>query len=359
MKKKWIWGIILIVLLLLVFLGIKFIFPKTPTQSIYGAVDQTEKNIFFDEDFLGVARSSYLVYHDRWNAEDLIKNTVAREDGTPYDFIYFSDFEVLNAYRNSEHHDASLVAEAIFSTPIVFYSWDTVVDQLVQQKIVREENDVFYIIDMEKLLNYIIQDKTWKEISVILPGDVNIITPDPFKNALGRDYYELLFCILKEDTIPKMSDEQIITTIKKLSEHSSYRIENKDTLFELYIRAGVNAIPLMVGYEQDMVLLSSRNNSALKQIKEHMRILYPLPTLYHSKYYAPLTDAGREYLNILEQASIQQRIWNQYGLRTTFQTAKYDITKTEIPGISNNIPSVTKRLDHDTKNLLFSSLEEK
>ena len=52
------------------------------------------------------------------------------------------------------------------NTPIVFYSWDTVVDALMNEGIVTLEDGVYYITDPNKLIDYILEDKSWKDIGL-------------------------------------------------------------------------------------------------------------------------------------------------------------------------------------------------
>ena len=52
------------------------------------------------------------------------------------------------------------------NTPIVIYSWKEVVDALVSQNIVTLTDGVYYITDMNKLINFILTGKKWSDIGL-------------------------------------------------------------------------------------------------------------------------------------------------------------------------------------------------
>ena len=79
------------------------------------------------------------------------------------------------------------------NTPIVIYSWGEVVDALINENIVTLTDGVYYITDMEKLLNYILEGKKWSEIGLTkLYGNINIASTDPVTSSPGATYYGLL-----------------------------------------------------------------------------------------------------------------------------------------------------------------------
>ena len=49
----------------------------------------------------------------------------------------------------------------ILNTPIVMYSWKPVVNALMKENIVTKKDNVYYITDMNKLINYILESKKW------------------------------------------------------------------------------------------------------------------------------------------------------------------------------------------------------
>ena len=53
------------------------------------------------------------------------------------------------------------------NTPIVIYSWKAVAEKLITEGIVTVgEDGVYYITDMNKLINYILEEKKWSDIGL-------------------------------------------------------------------------------------------------------------------------------------------------------------------------------------------------
>ena len=101
------------------------------------------------------------------------------------------------------------------NTPIVIYSWGKVVDALMNEKIVsKSEDGVYFITDMNKLINYILESKKWSDIGIPeLYGSINIASTDPVTSSPGATYYGLLLSILCEKDI---NDESLKANLPKL-----------------------------------------------------------------------------------------------------------------------------------------------
>src|ERR1700733_11729858 len=81
------------------------------------------------------------------------------------DFLWPSSQVALEIFRTTQ--PAKLVkSDLIFNSPIVIYSWDTVVSVLVNKGLVKKENDTYYITNMAGLINYIRQGKKWSDIGL-------------------------------------------------------------------------------------------------------------------------------------------------------------------------------------------------
>ena len=55
--------------------------------------------------------------------------------------------------------------ENIFNSPIVLYTYDIVADALMEQGIVEKKSETYYIVDFPKLVDYIQEGKSWKDIA--------------------------------------------------------------------------------------------------------------------------------------------------------------------------------------------------
>ena len=52
------------------------------------------------------------------------------------------------------------------NTTIVMYSWKNVADALIKEEIVTITDGVYYITDINKLINYILEGKKWRDIEL-------------------------------------------------------------------------------------------------------------------------------------------------------------------------------------------------
>ena len=233
----------------------------------------------------------------------------------------------------------------ILNTPIVIYSWDTVVDALINENIVTKTNDVYYITDMNKLIDYILEGKTWKDIGLnMLYGSINIDSTDPVTSSPGATYYGLLLSIMCQGNV---TDENMRENLPKLKEFyikSGYMNNTPADLFEMYLKTGVGGKPMIVDYEKSMIEFANSNPDGWEQVKDRIRILYPTPTIWNSHCIASFNDAGNQYYKVYEDKDIGQIAWSKYGFRTGVTGGNYDVKAINIGGIPQSIDSTVSSL---------------
>lgn len=86
---------------------------------------------------------------------------MVRKDGSKYDLAFFSDQRYYDYFKTTPKADEAsrdyvIDGDLVLNTPIVIYSWAEVTDALIKENIVTVKNDVYYITDMNKLINYIL-----------------------------------------------------------------------------------------------------------------------------------------------------------------------------------------------------------
>ena len=131
-----------------------------------------------------------------------------------YNVLFTSDERFYNYYKlspNKANGEADRYyvkgGSLTLNTPIVIYSWKDVAEALINEKIVTKEDNVYYITDMNKLLDNILNGKTWKEIGLpSIYGKINIYSTDPVTSSPGATYYGLLLSIM---TNGDMSEQNI------------------------------------------------------------------------------------------------------------------------------------------------------
>lgn len=373
-KEVWI-GLGILVILVLIIIGIKFFstngesIMESNLKTVYVATGGGKENFLADEEVNKVMKKKYglNVIYDSWSNGKLIKNPLVREDGTKYDVMFCSDQRFYDYYKlapdTTKGESARYTVQKgglTLNTPIVIYSWDTVVDALIEQKIVTEKDGVYYITDMPKLISYILEGKKWKDIGVdMLYGSINIDSTDPVTSSPGATYYGLLLSIMCDGEI---TDEAVAENLPKLKEFytkSGYMNNTPADLFELYLKTGVGGKPMIVDYEKSVIDFANSNPDGWEQVKDKMRILYPTPTIWNSHCIASFDEAGDEYYEAYEDKEIQQIAWSKYGFRTGVTGGNYDVTQVNVKGIPQSIISTVSSLKMNVYEQLISYLGNK
>lgn len=365
-------AIILIVLILIVCVvaAIKtFTTGSDNTVKVYGAVGGGKENLLADEDFNNILKDKYgiTVINDSWSNGKLVKNSVLRTDGSHYDFIFFSDQRFYDYYKTSANkangeadRETVLNGSLTLNTPIVIYSWDTVVDALMNENIVTEKDGVYYITDMDKLLNYILEGKTWKDIGIdSLYGSINIASTDPVSSSPGATYYGLLLSIMCGGEVTENNIEQNLPKLKEFYEKSGYMNNTPADLFDMYLKTGVGAKPMIVDYEKSIIDFANSNPDGYAQVKDKMRILYPVPTIWNSHCIATLTENGNKYYEAFNDKDIQQLAWSKYGFRTGVTGGNYDVTSVGVSGVPQTIDTTVSGLRMNIYTRLIEYLSQK
>lgn len=373
-KEVWI-GLGILVILVLIIIGIKFFSTngesiiESNLKTVYVATGGGKENFLADEEVNKIMKKKYglNVIYDSWSNGKLIKNPLVREDGTKYDVMFCSDQRFYDYYKLAPDTTKGEAARytvqkggLTLNTPIVIYSWDTVVDALIEQKIVTEKDGVYYITDMPKLISYILEGKKWKDIGVdMLYGSINIDSTDPVTSSPGATYYGLLLSIMCDGEI---TDEAVAENLPKLKEFytkSGYMNNTPADLFELYLKTGVGGKPMIVDYEKSVIDFANSNPDGWEQVKDKMRILYPTPTIWNSHCIASFDEAGDEYYEAYEDKEMQQIAWSKYGFRTGVTGGNYDVTQVNVKGIPQSIISTVSSLKMNVYEQLISYLGNK
>ena len=358
--------------------------------TVYVATGGGKEDFLADKDVVRILREKYKlnVVFDTWSNGKTITKPLIREavglgnqsiinsmaNGTEYsinsegvskyDALFTSDqrfYDYYKLYPNKENGEADrytvLDGGLTLNTPIVIYSWKDVVDALMNEGIVTENEGIYYITDMDKLMNYILDGKKWSDIGLKnLYGTINIASTDPVTSSPGATYYGLLLSILSGGQV---TDENIDANLPKLKEFyikSGYMNNTPADLFERYLMTGMGGEPMIVDYEKSMIDFANSSPETFESLKDDIRILYPTPTIWNSHCFTVFTENGAELYKALEDKDIQQIAWEKYGFRTGITGGTYDVSKIGI-GVPQKIDSTVTSLKMSTYNKLIEYLK--
>ena len=393
---KTIIGIIIFIVLIFIIILIKYVNDHNEKgfvgslTNVYVATGGGKEDFLADEDVKKILKKKYKlnVTFDTWSNgktitqpliresvglgnEDVIRKmnngetfTIQSSGVSKYDALFTSDQRFYDYYKLQPNKEAGesdrytvLGGGLTLNTPIVIYSWKQIVDALVNENIVKETDGVYYITDMNKLINYILQGKKWSDIGLTgLYGNINIASTDPVSSSPGATYYGLLLSILSESEV---TEENVTNNLPKLKEFyikSGYMNNTPADLFERYLKTGMGGQPMIVDYEKSMIDFANSNPNAFNQVKDDIRVLYPTPTIWNSHCFAIFSENGQKLYDALNDPEIGQIAWEKYGFRTGVTGGTYDVSNIGI-GVPQSITSTVSSLKMNTYNELIEYLK--
>lgn len=400
MKKKQIIGIVVFVLLVVIIVVMKF--TTEPEQNdnddvrglttVYVATGGGKEDFLADKEIQKILKNKYKlnVIFDTWSNgktitspliretiglgnQDIVNRisngetfTIKSEGVTKYDALFTSDQRFYDYYKlqpNKEKGESDrytvLGGGLTLNTPIVIYSWKEVVDVLEKENIVSQKDGVYYITDMSKLMQYILDGKAWKEIGLEeLFGNVNISSTDPVTSSPGATYYGLLLSILCGGQVLDDNVNENLPKLKEFYIKSGYMNNTPADLFQNYLMTGMGGRQMIVDYEKSMIDFANSNPSGFAQVKDQIRILYPAPTIWNSHCLAYFTEGGKKLYEAFEDPEIGQIAWSKYGFRTGVTGGNDDVSSIGI-GVPQTISSTVTSLKMDIYNKLIGYLGNK
>ena len=396
MNKKQIVGVLVFIVLVLVIMGIRFFtngskdINLSRLTTVYVATGGGKEDFLADSDVVKILKKKYKlnVVFDNWSNGKTIQLPLIREyvgfgnesiataisNGdtsytihssgvSTYDALFTSDQRFYDYYKlwpDKEKNEADRYnvkgGSLTLNTPIVIYSWRKIVDAFMQEGIVSEKDGVYYISDMNKLMDYILEGKKWSDIGLPeLYGNINIASTDPVTSSPGATYYGLLLSTLASGQV---TDENVSDNLPKLKQFyikSGYMNNTPADLFERYLKTGMGGEPMIVDYEKSIIDFANSNSDGFNQVKDEIRILYPSPTIWNSHCFAYFTDKGKKLYEAFDDKEIQQIAWEKYGFRMGIIGGSYDVSSIGI-GVPQDITSTVSSLKMDIYNRLIEYL---
>ena len=395
-NKKLIIGIILFIVLIILIIVIKNVGDSgnlvgKKMVDVYVATGGGKEDFLSDEEVIKILKNKYHInpIFDTWSNGKTITKPLIREtvglgnskiineiasgkeysvlsDGvSKYDALFTSDQRFYDYYKLAPNKEAGeadrytvLDGGLTLNTPIVIYSWSKVVDALINEGIVTNNEGIYYITDMNKLINYILEGKSWSDIGLTdLYGTINIASTDPVSSSPGATYYGLLLSILSGGQVTSDNIDANLPKLKEFYIKSGYMNNTPADLFERYLKTGMGGEPMIVDYEKSMIDFANSSPDAFNQVKDEIRVLYPTPTIWNSHCFTVFSENGSKLYKALEDKRIQQIAFEKYGFRTGITGGNYDVKDIGI-GIPKSITSTVTSLKMDVYNQLIDYLKQ-
>jgi hypothetical protein len=249
-------------------------------------------------------------------------------------------------------------SEIIANTPLVIYTWAPIVDALIAQNLVELRGDVYYLVDLPRLVQMIQDGITWEDIGLPqLYGTISILSSDPTRSSSGNTWAALLGSVLNDG---KVLDQSTVDQIgPRLKPFFNRLLPGTSTeLTAQFIAMGMGASPLCVLYESHLLEYNLQNQTPEHQkfISENIRTLYPTPTVWSTQHVIALSEGGKRLVTALRDPEIQEIGWSRHAFRPSVPGVLIDTNAVNVTGLPASIDSVIPLPKPEVMNRLLEIL---
>lgn len=339
--KQWL-GLGLLVIAVLAVVGYEVVAraqqsSNVPVTTVHGLVGGEKLGFLQDPDIQRILRDRYHLAVDPTKAGSI---EMVQGDTSGQDFLWPSSQVALDLYK--QRHGAATKTTTTFSSPIVLYAWAPVATALTRAGLVHSINGVLYVTDFPRLVRMVIQGKPWSSLGLPqLYGPVTIFTTDPNKSNSGVLFSGLLANTLNgnqvtdESTLPR-----VLPNVKLFYNRLGFLESSSSDLFDQFLKTGIGAKPMIVGYENQLVEYGVQNPSYVDLLRKNIRVLYPRPTVWSEHSFIAQDSNGVKLLNALNDSDIQRLAWTQHGFRTGVVGTQNNPNDLKVIGVSRDVPAI-------------------
>jgi len=243
-------------------------------------------------------------------------------------YLFPSNNVALEIFK-SRNNNKNVQSSTIFYSPIVIYSWKSLLPDLLNSGLVKQQ-DNYYVIDLKKLVGFIEQNKTWQDLGgKVLTGKVSISSTDPTKSSSGNLFLAIVSSVIankdqvtiKDDLTP-IFNERIGNFFNKMGLMDT----SSGDFFDKFLNLGRSTYPLAVGYENQYIEVFNEKKLDISDVVP----LYPNPTVWAEHQFIALDDNGIKLMQALQNDSDLKKVgWEKHGFRRTDEQVNTDIYKSQ------------------------------
>lgn len=205
----------------------------------------------------------------------------------------------------------------IFNSAMVFYAWRPVTEAFVKAGVAQRNNGVLTV-DTFKLVEMVKQQKRWKEdLGLDVYGSVKIFSTDPRRSNSGNMWAGMLANTFNAGNVVSAADlPNVLPQVQAYFRAMGHMEYSSGDIFESFIKQGMGARPIIVGYENQLVEFVIEHQSSRDLIRDKIDILYPTPTVFASH---PLISLGGQCQRLeaaLQDKDLQALAWKEHGFRS-------------------------------------------
>ncbi|MDR2304159.1 MAG: hypothetical protein LBE10_06195 [Treponema sp.] len=344
--KKRILGLVILALVIVSAVAYQnFLRPKFRKVTADGYLGGEKSGLFDDERFSGVMLKKYglSIHYKKAGSIDMISAPLENMD-----YLFPSNYTALELYRQ-QYGSAYTRTETVFNSPIVLYTRKTVSEAFKKQGWTHTENETEYI-NLPKLIDAILADTAWSGVGLDeLYGNLYVISTDPLKSNSGNMFAGLVANMLNGGEVA--TGESLKTDGRELKRFFSklgYLESSSADLFNSFLKTGIGAKPVIVGYESQILEFSVEHPEEWEHVRDDIVVLYPEPTVWSAHPFIALTDKGDRVLDALLEEEIQSLAWETHGFRTGIASAQQRGGRFGIKGLPGQVKKVIQLPSPDT-----------
>lgn len=251
-----------------------------------------------------------------------------------------------------------LAEENIFNSPIVFHTFALVAKALEDHHYISSRDNILYATDMDGLMRTIQAGQEWKDIGLPqLYGRIAIASTDPKLSNSGNIFAGLLANLFNGGhVVTEPALNQVLPRLVTYFSQRGYMEHSSGDIFRTFINTGPGSKPIIVGYENQLVEFALKNEKYLDYLKEKIRVIYPVPTIWSSHPLMALTPNGKRLINALKDDEIQAMAWERHGFRSGLIGIENDPEVLKVTGIPKEITAVIAMPDARVMEMIIQSL---
>ena len=340
------WIVVFAILFVLAILaGVVFNVTTIGSKKLEIAVSSSATDVLSNNKVRDILKDKYKVSvkETYYSDDELIKKELLTNNKKIYNGIIFGDKKYLDYYKTpanislgEKERDTVKTSYSFLTTPLVIYTWDSILNVLVEKGIVSEVSGTYYITNMNDFLELISGNNKWSDIGLNIEGNINVETESlkPYNSAAA--FYELLLLSISNGDLSENNLNQVLSDFNEIYSKKNFLSSSDSDLFDLFLRLGINSKPMIAGYESEIIKFSNEYPEVYATLKDKVKILYPASTIMSSYPIATLDDDGA-LVKSFDDKEIQEIILKEYGLRVDNGTVNYDVSTLNV-----SIPATIK-----------------
>jgi hypothetical protein len=313
---------------------------RPPAVTVMGRVGGEKRGFLQNPD---VQKYLHQRYGITVNAQRYGSVEMVLEPPSGQDFLWPASEVDLEYYR--DRGGPLVQSRNLLHSPVVLYSWDVVTAVLMQHGIVVQRGEAYYLTDLPKLIALVEARTSWADLGLPqLYGPIKIMATDPAKSNSGNSFAGLLANLMNNGEVVTISDTArlvaLLPRVQTLFARMGFLEHSSGVLWDKFISQGAGAYPLIVGYENQLVEYSVEHPDTLELLRQKVRTLYPIPTVWSSHPFIALTANGARLLEALQDPMPQRLAWERHGFRSRLQGTRNDPRVLKVIGLPTSIEAV-------------------